>query len=95
MSVYEHSGNEVRLGTLRHCPFCGEILRLGVYCSDTGPVTNGVHFDEPVAVALCFNCAAAAGFIKIGGEHTREEAIEGAVKFWNMREGEEGYEQER
>ena len=91
------NGSEVEPGILRPCPFCGEVFRLGVFCSDTGPVTNGVHFDVPVAVALCFSCSACAGFVKIGGAYTREEAIDRTVEFWNMRdfEGDEDDEQER
>ena len=69
---------------LRPCPFCGS-NRVAVACSDTDPVTIGVHFDTPCAIALCFSCSAAAGFVKIGNRHTREEAIEGATEFWNQR----------
>ena len=77
---------------LKPCPFCGEPYRLYVGCSDTDPVTKGIHFDDPVAIVLCGYCCASAGFVKIGGKHTREEAVEGAIKYWNQRVTEEASE---
>lgn len=76
--------NSTEFGTLRPCPFCGS-NRVSLLDTETGPVSMGVHFDEPVAIVLCFNCCAAAGFVKIGKRHTREEAREGAFEFWNSR----------
>ena len=73
---------------LKPCPFCGSTA-VGVYNTITGPVTNGVHFDEPVAIVICHCCAASAGFIKIKGDVSAEEAMGKAVEYWNMRDDDE------
>ena len=80
------------MNILKPCPFCGSSF-VSVFQSDKDKLSLGVHFDEPVAIVMCLHCASAAGFVKIGGRHTREEAVIGAIEYWNTR-AEEEYEEE-